>query len=222
MRKAHSAAKKPFLRTKKAHSSDFSARKPGKAANSPHREKIFKDEQADAVIHGRARGYRGIFDQMPKADKKFWPRVTALQKEFQEAVRKRHGAGFSDSGWTQHQKKTKVAKAIRGNPVSNNYFSAELATRLSFADTFLEAIDDPDFPGRPKARARFLAESIAGYGEVSARRCRDICSNMRKREKQCKAFQPELRIKCCGKARWTVNSVCPECGESPIPFAAFL
>lgn len=219
MSKAHSAAKTSFLRTKKAHSGDFSAQKTGKQPNSPHSNKIFAGEEGDAVIYARAKGYRGILEGMPD---EFWQRVAALEKEFRDAARKRRAAGLSGSGWTKDQKNARVARAIRGNPASNNYFSAELATDLNFADTFLEAISDSDFPDRPKARARFLAESVAGYGEVSARRCRDICSNMRKKEKQRKSGQPELWIKCCGKPRWTVNSVCPECGESPIPIAAFL
>jgi hypothetical protein len=218
MSKAHSAAKRSFLRTKKTHSADFSARKPGKKANSPHSNKILMDEQGDAVIYARATGYRGIFEEMPD---ELWQRVTVLREEFRDAVRKGRAAGHSGSGWTKNQKKARVARAIRGNPVSNNYFSTEV-TSLTFVDTFLEAISDPAFPERPIARARFLAESLAGYGEVSARRCRDICSNMRKKEGQRKSAQPELWIKCCGKPRWTVNSVCPECGETPIPIAAFL
>jgi hypothetical protein len=221
MPKPRPAPKKSFLRTQKSLSGDFSAQKTAKGANSPQSKKIFEGEEGDAVIYGRSKNYRGIFDQMGPPNE-FWQRVTVLRDELRAATQKRDAAGLSGSGWTKAQETRRVEKAIRGDPPANNYFLAELATNLNFANTFLEAIGDPVFPERPKARARFLAESIAGYGEVGARTCRDICSEMRRKEKQRKNFHPELWIKCCGKARWTVNSVCPECGESPIPVAAFL
>jgi hypothetical protein len=220
MSKTRLTATRSFLRTKKAHSADFSVHKAGKRANSPQSHKIFEGEHGDAVIYGRAMNYRGILEQMPTD---LWQRVTALKDELREAAQKQRAAGLSGSGWTESRKKAWVAKALHGDPASNSYFSTEL-TALTFVDTFLEAIGDSDFPQRPDARARFLAESVAGYGEVSARRCRDICSGMRKKDKQRRHSQPELWIKCCGKARWTVNSVCPKCGTSPIsiPIAAFL
>lgn len=222
MSKARSASKRSVLRTKKTQSANFSVQKIGKGANSPHSHKIFKGEQGDAVIYGRAMNYRGIFERMPTD---LWQRVTTLRGELREATQRQRAAGLSGSGWTESQKKTRVVKAIHGDPASNSYFSTELtAGALTFVDTFLEAIGGSDFPERPSARARFLAESIAGYGEVSARRCRDICSDIRKKEKQRKGSQPELWIKCCGKTRWTVNSVCPQCGTSPIsiPTTAFI
>jgi len=222
MGKQRLTAKRSFLRTKKTQSADFSAHKSEKKANSPHAHRIFKVEYGDAVFYRRAMNYRGILERMPTD---FWQRVTRLRDDLREATRKQRAAGFSGSGWTESQRQGRVVEAIHGHPASNNYFSTELTSSgLTFADTFLEAIGDSDFPERPEARARFLAESIAGYGEVSARRCRDICSGMRKRERQRKRSKPELWIKCCGKARWTVNSVCPICGADPIhiPPAFFL
>ena len=216
MPKAGSAAKRSFLRTKKRHSADSSVRNRTKREDSPHSKKIFKGEFGDTVIYGRARNYRGILERMSND---FWQRVTTLRREFLAAVSRQRAAGLSGSGWTENQKKAWVAKAMHGDPASNKHFSTEL-TALTFVNTFLEAIGDSDFPERPKARARFLAESISGYGEVSARRCRDICSEIRQKERQQKLLQPELWIKCCGKARWTVNSICPECGASPISILA--
>lgn len=218
MSKAHSAAKSSVSTHPKAHSGYYAAPKPGKKANSPHSNKIFVGEQGDKVIYGRAVNYRGILERMPND---FWQRVTALRKEFRDAIRKGRAAGLSASGWTEDQKKAGVTKAIRGNPPSSNHFSTEV-TAHTFVDTFLEAINDSAFPERPKARARFLAESVAGYGEVSARRCRDICSDMRNEENRRNISQPELWIKCCGKPRWTVNSVCPKCRKSPIPIVDLL
>jgi hypothetical protein len=214
MSKARSVAKRSFLRTKKTHPVDFSAQKPGKVANFPRNQKSFEGEYGDRVIYGRAMNYRGVFEQLPTD---FWQRVTTLRGELREAARRQRTAGHSGSGWTESQKKARVAKALHGDPASNSYFSTELRM-LPFVDTFLETINASDFPERSEARARFLAESIAGYGEVSARRCRDICSAMRAKDKQQKRSQPELWIRCCGKARWTVKSVCPECGANPIQF----
>ncbi len=38
----------------------------------------------------------------------------------------------------------------------------------------LKVIRDPKFPKRPEAQIKFIADSLAGYGRVSARRSRDI------------------------------------------------
>lgn len=211
------ARKHRFLRTKKRVLSDFSARKTAKRAKSPHRGVNFKGEAGKLVIAGRAKNFRGIFEGM---EPDFWARVDSLGSEYQEAFQKQKAAGHFGSVWTGSQKNKRVRLAVRGNPPSNNYFSTELTMLNSsaFADTFLEAISDSDFPERPKARARFLGESLAGYGEVSARRSRDICSEVRAGEKRKQTFpSPEFWIKCCGKARWTVNGACPRCKESPFP-----
>jgi len=217
MSKAHSATKRPFLRTQNPRSRDFSAQKRGTDANSPQSDKIFEGEYGNIVIFGRAKAYREVFQTLPV---EFWLRMTALREELRDAVRKGRAAGISGSGWTYSEKSRRVSEAIHGKPPSNSYFSAELAAGPGFLDAFLEAITDSAFPERPKARARFLAESLAGYGEVGARRCRDICSDMRKDEKRRKISHPELWIKCCGRSRWTVNSLCPECGRSPISIVA--
>src|SRR5487761_1076589 len=215
--RARSARKEPSLRTKKRVSGDFSAQKPAKTMISPHQGKIFSGEHGNNVIYARSRNLRGIFADMP-AD--FWVRIDALSEEYREAVERRSAAGYSDSGWTRSRKNNRVRWAVRGDPPSNNYFSTELSNPIgsAFADAFLETISDRDFPKRrAKARARFLAESVAAYGQVSVRRARDICSQVRAKEKHKKISYPELRIKCCGKPRWTVNGACPECKASPFP-----
>lgn len=169
------------------------------------------------MIYARSKNYRGILRSLSTIDAGFWNRVNTVRERYLEAIQTASAAGYgSTSGWTQAQKQ--VRYALKNPHVS--YFSTELGNP-AFCDAFLEAIGDKDFPKHPKPRARFLAESIAGYGEVSARRCRDICSEMRAKEEQKKTSWPELRIKCCGRARWTVDSVCPECGQSPIPMNVF-
>jgi hypothetical protein len=94
----------------------------------------------------------------------------------------------------------------------------------NFVIVFVEAVCDKSFPQKPRARARFLGDSLGADGMVSARRSRNICGEERaKLKKKQTAPKPEIYIDCCGKKRWTVGQVCPECGRNPLDaFMLFL
>ena len=92
-----------------------------------------------------------------------------------------------------------------------------------FVTAFVEAVSDRHFPKRRKAQARFLGDSLGGDGELSARRSRDICGEERMRMRARNTAPPaEFYIRCCGKKRWTVSQLCPECKRNPFEMAAVL
>jgi len=92
-----------------------------------------------------------------------------------------------------------------------------------FVAAFVEAARDRNFPKRRKAQARFLGESLGAEGEVSPRRSRDICGEERTRTRVKNIAPPaEFYIRCCGKKRWTVDQLCPECKRNPFEMPAVL
>ena len=75
-----------------------------------------------------------------------------------------------------------------------------------------EICREETFPERRQARIRYLADSLAGLGEVSPRRSRDICAYMRKHPATY-IIRREFFIECsCGYEGLSLNECCPECG----------
>jgi hypothetical protein len=69
---------------------------------------------------------------------------------------------------------------------------------LPIAGLGLRVIRDRRFPKRRQARINFLADSLAGYGWISARRSRDICDQERKKRVH-RIIREEYYIVCsCG------------------------
>jgi hypothetical protein len=101
-----------------------------------------------------------------------------------------------------------------------------------FADDILALIHDPHFPRRrPKAQIGFLADSLAGRPDVTARRSRDICSEERAAQRaksKHKILRTEFYIECsCGYKGPARDNACRKCGaEIPLslgqmPFFGF-
>jgi hypothetical protein len=73
---------------------------------------------------------------------------------------------------------------------------------------------------RPKQKLtaiyRHLADSIAGEGNVSPRRSRDICDRLRRQEiKASQIVRREFHVKCsCGYEGPAFRDACPKCGAS--------
>lgn len=90
----------------------------------------------------------------------------------------------------------------------------------------LGILKDRKFPRTNRdAQIRFIAESMAGSGQVSPRRCRDICGEERKRPKyRITRQEPYLYIECtCGYQGPALYNICPECEtQSKFPAAVFL
>lgn len=98
-----------------------------------------------------------------------------------------------------------------GQPYANNFVPR-------FAAEILSLIHDPIFPKRAKAQVRFLADSLAGRPEVSARRSRDICMEERQRElakSPHKILRKEFYVECsCGYRGPALNNACRKCGAA--------
>ena len=75
---------------------------------------------------------------------------------------------------------------------------------------------DLKFPKKPKTQQVFLAESLAGVGRPSPRRCRDICAEGRKK-KHHYIIRQNFYIECtCGYAGPAKRGACPECGTRTV------
>jgi len=186
---------------------------------SPHRSKIGKksiragnpDDEAAAIRDMRHRtiaGHGGNYEQaFVYAGDEFWENARALRnierKELdkRKLVLGRHTLGVVRWG-------TQFPYSADGEPGKR-----PLPDR--FVSAFVEAVRDRNFPKGRKAQAKFLGDSLGADGEVSARRSRDICGQERSRAQQA-IPQAEFYIHCCGKKRWTVNQLCPECKRSPM------
>jgi hypothetical protein len=82
----------------------------------------------------------------------------------------------------------------------------------------LEIVRDKDFPKRSKAQARFLAESLAGWGIMSPSRARDVCAAERKRPAPTRILRYEFYIDCsCGYSGPSRDWGCPKC-HAAIPW----
>ena len=89
------------------------------------------------------------------------------------------------------------------------YVQQDLRNHLSLIPKICR---EATFPTRSKARMRYLAESLAGRGEVSPRRSRDICAYMRKHPPT-QILRREFYIVCsCGYEGHSLHECCPDCG----------
>ena len=75
-------------------------------------------------------------------------------------------------------------------------------------------LPDPKFPKTRQAQINFLADSLAGLGQVSPRRSRDICAEERRKEKHAHhIIRYEYWVECsCGYAGRSRDHACPKCG----------
>ena len=78
------------------------------------------------------------------------------------------------------------------------------------AGLVLKVIRERKFPKRREAQINFLADSLAGYGSISARRSRDICEKERKKKVH-QIIREEFYIVCsCGYKGPALRGVCPK------------
>lgn len=83
----------------------------------------------------------------------------------------------------------------------------------------LEIVHDPKYPkARSDAQARFLAESLAGWGEIAPRSARDICGRARNKARPTRILRYEFHIECsCGYSGLSRDHACPSC-DAKIPW----
>ena len=104
---------------------------------------------------------------------------------------------------------TDVAEALeRGaTPYVGQFISAD------WYKLVLKVLHERRFPKTEEAQIRFLATSVAGWGEISARRSRDIADTERKQMRaQHRILRCEFYVECtCGYKGPAMNHACPEC-----------
>ena len=103
-----------------------------------------------------------------------------------------------------------VQKAVQegANPYDRNY--------IGFESLILQVLRDPKFPKRRKARVNFMADSLAGLGQITPRYSRDICERERakaKREHHIIRYEVWIECSCRFKGR-SRNHSCPKCGAA--------
>jgi len=70
------------------------------------------------------------------------------------------------------------------------------------------------FPKRRAAQVKFLADSLAGWGEISPRRSRDLCAEARaSAARATRILRYEFYVVCsCGFTGPSLNHACKKCG----------
>jgi hypothetical protein len=86
----------------------------------------------------------------------------------------------------------------------------------SLANLTFRILREPKFPKRRDAQVSFLADSLAGLGEVAPRSSRDICQKDRAREKRAHhILRYEVYVECsCGYKGRSRDLACPKCGAT--------
>lgn len=89
------------------------------------------------------------------------------------------------------------------------------------AGLILQIFHEKKFLKRPKPQLNFLADSLAGVGEISPRRSRDICAEERAKDVAPSPYEiirQELYVECtCGYKGPAMDNACRKC-RAPIPF----
>ena len=89
----------------------------------------------------------------------------------------------------------------------------------SLADLIAGTVSDPKFPKRRDPQIRFLADSLAALGRVSARRSRDICSANRAQVVH-RIVRKDYYIECtCSYVGPALHGACPKCKTNEVDFS---
>ncbi len=94
-----------------------------------------------------------------------------------------------------------------------------------FAPLVLKVLRGRTFPKKATTQANFMADSLAAYGDVSARRSRDICQRERlKEDKAHHIIRYEFKIECsCGYRGFSKDHACPRCNaQIDLPFHSLI
>jgi hypothetical protein len=84
------------------------------------------------------------------------------------------------------------------------------------ASLILQVLNDPKFPRRPEPQRNFLADSLAGLGQISPRRSRDICLQEQKKELHY-IIRQDYYIECtCRYKGPALHGRCPKCGTDTL------
>lgn len=156
-----------------------------------------------AEIHARARNYRRLF----------WEQ--RLDKKKGKLVRDR------PYGWAEQivaaTSEDELCQAIEAGP---SYVQGQFGGSVPL---ILSVLREKTFPKTMPAQLDYLADSLAGMGQVSPRSSRDICGRERARERAKsphRIIRKEFYIECtCGYRGPALNNACRRC-RAEIPLSA--
>jgi hypothetical protein len=116
-----------------------------------------------------------------------------------------------DRLWPLLSKVQTEEEAIKAFEEGANPYQREF---VPFAPLAVKILRERRFPKHRKAEINFLADSLAGLGQVSPRRSRDICEEERTKEKNTHhIIRYEFYIECsCGHKGRSRDHSCPKCG----------
>jgi hypothetical protein len=127
-----------------------------------------------------------------------------------------HYGQMLTSIWDHIEKPLLAAKSIEDVKAAfgGEGYSQEQQQFVPLAPLILQVLREKRFPKKRKARIKFLAESIAGLGRMSARRSRDVCSLERTQTRRThQIVSYSFRIECsCGYKGFSKNLACAKCG----------
>jgi len=161
---------------------------------------------ASSEVFGRAENYRRMF----------WT-YRLIKKKKQYVPHKRPSWAIE---LVEAKTADSVSNALKAAP---DYIHAEFKPLIPM---IVQILGERGFPTRLESRFDFLVDSVAARGEVSARRSRDICDEMRAKNRAKsphRIIRKEFYIECSceyqGPAR---NDACPRCGaEIPLALEIF-
>jgi hypothetical protein len=127
-----------------------------------------------------------------------------------------HYGRMLSSIWDHIEKPLLAAKTIEDVKAAfgGEGYSQEQQQFVPLAALILQVIREKKFPKKRKARIKFLAESLAGLGRMSARRSRDVCSLERTEARRAhQVVSYSFRIECsCGYKGFSKRLACAKCG----------
>lgn len=147
-------------------------------------------------IYGRAESYRNYF----------W--------EHRYDKRKKQNVRDHPQEWA-----VRMLEATNEDDLRKALEDAPFYIKVQFGNIFpliLSVLREKKFPKTAPARLDYLADSLAGLGNVSTRRSRDVCGIERakvRRAPQSKIIRHEYYVECsCGYKGPALNNACRKCG----------
>jgi hypothetical protein len=151
---------------------------------------------ASSEVFGRAENYR----------RQFWTyRLNKTKKEYVPHKRPSWAIKLVEA-----KTKDSVSQALDAAPV---YIQTQFKPIIPL---IVEILADKSFPKRLEPRFDFFVDSVAGRGDVTPRRSRDICDEERAKNRRKSPYQimrKEFYIECsCGYQGPAKNDACRKCG----------
>ena len=105
---------------------------------------------------------------------------------------------------------TDVKLAFESDPIR----LAPIGAMPSWYAVIPKILRERTFPKTRAAQVRFLADSLAGWGEISPRRSRDLCAEARAQATNAtRILRYEFYVVCsCGYKGPSLNHACQKCG----------